>query len=197
MKLIGAIVLCILISSTIATQSENISRINQFTRNDQLPRKQPIKIIPRIANGNVAPFKSYTYHALVITKDHNGKSKNCNGAILNENWIVSTGDCLEKAKSVIVKIGSVKYNKQVLSVTPDAVINHPQYHQNNLQNNIALLRIPASQTITFPTGKFPSFSPVRLPRKQQLNETFVDSVAYFSSFGSSDCKYYFRVVLNR
>lgn len=197
MKLIGAIVLCILIISTIATQPDKFSRINQSTSNDQLPRKLPMNIIPRIANGNVALFKSYTYHALVITKDHNGKSKNCNGAILNENWIVSTAHCLEKAKNVIVEIGSVKYNKPVLSVTPDAVINHPQYRPDNAQNNIALLRIPASQTLKFPTGKFPSFSPVRLPRKQQLNETFVDSVAYFSSFGSSDCKYYFRVVLNR
>lgn len=186
MKSIGAIILlCILISSTIALQSGNFSRVNQFTTNDHSTKKRPIKIIPRITNGNVAPVNSYSYHALVITKDNENKSKNCNGAIINENWIISVADCIGNVQDVIVRIGSVKYDRPVHTVRPDAVMYHPHYHSNDIKNNIALLRIPASKTLNFSTGKF---SAVRLPRKKQLSETFIDSVAYFSSFGSTDCK---------
>lgn len=183
MKSIVAIALSVLISVAVAAETGEFVKVN---RNH---KRRPFKIIPRIVNGNAAERNYYPYHALVIAEDEAGTSRNCNGAILNENWIISVADCIERAVNIRILIGSTRYHNPLLTVLPDSYVAHPHFapYDHN-KNNIALLRLPASETLRFPNGPNPSFAPIRLPRRQQQQESFDDYLGHYSGFGTSDRK---------
>lgn len=149
-----------------------------------------MKLQPRIVNGDRAQLGDFPWHASLVIKYRQDSATAsptfCSGAILNEYWILSTADCIANATSIRVDVGSVDINNPFLSVLPDAFIIHPQYNQDKFKNNIVLLRLPESSKLIFSTEVSQGrYLPVRLPKRRQINESFDNYEAYYSSFGYS------------
>lgn len=64
-------------------------------------------------------------------------------------------------------------------MTSFTAVNHPQYNSNNLNNDLALIRLP--RTI----GLGASINTVRLPRASQQGSTFVGVRSTVSGFGAT------------
>lgn len=142
----------------------------------------------RIINGTLAKVGDFPWHASFVIK-YKGESTTaeptfCSGAILNEKWILTPAECIQNAKTIRVDVGSIDINKPLISLYPDSFTPHPQYDQNKFKNNIALLRLPANSLLNFSSEETKGkLAPIRLPRKSQIEDEFVGSEAYFSSFG--------------
>lgn len=93
------------------------------------------------------------------------------GAILNEKWIIGPAKKIIKALSIRVDIGSVNIKVPTFSVYPDAYTIHPQFNEDKFENNIALLRLSGDETLD--KIKASTFSPIRLPQKRQIDQSFV------------------------
>lgn len=153
-----------------------------------LPSSNRIK--PRIADGDRATVGDFPWHAFLSIKYRNDNSTAnptyCSGAILNERWILTSAQCLIGASAVRVDIGSIDVNIPLRSVYPAAFVSHPMYDNSNNKflNNIALLRLSGKNILHFSEDEvLGKLAPVRLPRKSQMNESFVGYEGYFSGFG--------------
>lgn len=109
----------------------------------------------------------------------------CGGAILNEKWILTSADCIVNARNIRIDVGSVKINTPARSVYPDVFTVHPQFNEEKLENNLALLRLSGPNILYPPNEEIPRFAPIRLPQKRQQNESFERFEAYFTSFGQT------------
>lgn len=143
---------------------------------------------PRITNGKNAYLGAFPWHASLFIRYRsdppNAEPSHCSGAILNEKWILTPAECIQNAKTIRVDVGSIDINKPLISLYPDSFTPHPQYDQNKFKNNIALLRLPVNSLLNFSTEETKGkLAPIRLPRKSQIEDEFVGSEAYFSSFG--------------
>lgn len=149
-----------------------------------------VKLQPRIVNGDRAEIGEFPWHASLAIKyrqDNPTASPTfCSGAILNENWILSTADCIANAVTIRVDVGSTDINNPYLSVLPDAFILHPQFNTDKFKNNIALVRLPEKSKLDFSDEVSQRrYSPIRLPKRRQFSESFEKYEAYFSGFGIS------------
>lgn len=169
--------------------AQYIYRVFQIQlRNTFLPLStSPHRIVPQVTNGQKADVGQFPWHAslaiLYRDQDITANATYCSGAILNEKWIIATADCVAKARSIRVDVGSISIDKPGVSVYPDAFAVHPRYNKDKFTNNVALLRLPNNDLLKFPTDSSPSYAPVRLPQRRQKNETFVGYETYFSGFG--------------
>lgn len=121
--------------------------------------------------------------AVQYRNDNTNRITFCGGAILNDLWILATGDCVANARTIRVEAGTVLLTRPAVTVFPELYIVHPQYNPNRFRNNLALLRLPLNRPFFFPSGPNPHFFPVRLPTLRQRNATFEGQESYFSGFG--------------
>lgn len=149
----------------------------------------------RIINGTFAKVGDFPWHASFVIK-YKGESATaeptfCSGAILNEKWLLATADCIANAVTIRVDVGSVEINNPLVTVYPDGFILHPQFNKDKFTNNIALLRLPENGKLNFSKenarGKY---SPIRLPKRRQINESFDQYEGLMSGFGFSSQSMY-------
>ncbi|XP_031617468.1 venom protease-like [Contarinia nasturtii] len=181
---------CILFTLTTAATLNKAPVFNKVNEEPMVRNAFPstFTVMPRIANGNRAEVGVFPWHAFLIIKYRTNKPEDpptfCSGAILNEEWIISTAECLSNAVTVRVDVGSVNINTPSRSVYPYSSTLHPDYNNTNglFKNNIALLRLSGENMLNF-DGVNGEYAPVRLPNKRQINETFVGYESYFTGFG--------------
>lgn len=154
----------------------------------KIERASSFKITGRIAGGNRAAVGDFPWHTSLVIKypDDSVRSAFCSGAILNEKWILTTADCVIGANGIRVDVGSVDINTPLLSVYPDAFVLHPQYDNSNNKfiNNIAILRLSSKTMLNFTSVVAKNqYGPIRLPKKRQIDETFIGFESVFSGFG--------------
>lgn len=144
----------------------------------------------RIINGTLAKVGDFPWHASFVIK-YKGESTTaeptfCSGAILNEKWLLATADCIANAASIRVDVGSVEINNPLVTVYPDGFILHSQFNKDKYKNNIALLRLPENSKLNFSTESGRAkYSPIRLPKRRQISESFDQYEGLMSGFGFS------------
>ncbi|KAH8408125.1 hypothetical protein KR222_009284, partial [Zaprionus bogoriensis] len=97
----------------------------------------------RIEQGQSAEELDFPYIVgLVLTKPE-GKFS-CGGSIIDHKWILTAAHCTRGAKSVEIYYGSIwNGESQILhKVGASSIIDHPDYDNDNLENDIALIRTP-------------------------------------------------------
>lgn len=131
----------------------------------------------------------FPWHALLVVKYRGNTSPDptfCSGAILNEEWIITSAECISKANTVRVDVGSVDINKPLVSVYPDALTLHPEYDVEKRKNNIALLRLKGDDKLNFEKDEYRGkIGPIRLPSRRQVDENFEGFEAFLAGFGKS------------
>ena len=107
-------------------------------------------------------IKESLWHVAICT---DGNSTTCSGSLINDNFIVTTANCVCNNNTTTTESITVKVNKNygcaaeetnALEYDVAQIICHPLYDSSSLKNNIALLRLSVIINTT-------AFSPVCLP----------------------------------
>ncbi|XP_050550440.1 transmembrane protease serine 9 [Spodoptera frugiperda] len=134
----------------------------------------------RVVGGAIAPANAHPYFAgLLISLVGTSGQSVCGSSLLSANRLVTAAHCWtdgwNQAWQFLVILGSnLLFSGGVRIATTD-VIMHPQYSTANLNNDIAMIRLPTN--VLFTTG----IQPIALP--PSWSGTFVGNWAVAAGFG--------------
>ncbi|CAG0890832.1 unnamed protein product [Cyprideis torosa] len=102
------------------------------------------EFIHRIVGGSPADIEEYPF---AVTLQRNN-FQYCAGAILNEEWVVTAAHCTDAVPSGFQVVSGVtnKYDSSATK-TSATVVQHPDYNDNTLENDISLLRLATPLTL--------------------------------------------------
>ena len=76
------------------------------------------------------------------------------GSLISETWVLTSALCLTGARSVIVILGAHNLSQSESTqqrITSTVFRIHPNWNPTNLQNDVALIRLPYAATLN---GKY-------------------------------------------
>ncbi|CAK8680120.1 unnamed protein product [Clavelina lepadiformis] len=124
---------------------------------------------PRIIGGNKAVNGSWPWQAMLV--DASDKRSFCGGSIIDERFVLTAAHCVQNLfgpASLIVYLGRHSYQDydEGESFVVESITMHPAYDENNLQNDIALLKLQDAISFTtsmkkvcYPTSNDTSIDP--------------------------------------
>ncbi|KAJ3656420.1 hypothetical protein Zmor_015500 [Zophobas morio] len=116
----------------------------------------------RIIGGNESFVGDYPFAAAIYVETEDGKYF-CGGSIYNQNWAITSGNCVYKAVLFTIQVGSVHLeghdpNRQTVA-TSEYVI-HPDFNPDTMENDIGLIRF--RMPITYTQYVQPVYLPFRV-----------------------------------
>ncbi|XP_070503447.1 serine protease 3-like [Chironomus tepperi] len=134
------------------------------------------KVQGRIVGGTRSGPNQFPY--TVSIRAYNGSSTSfCGGSMISSTYILTAAHCTRGFHDFEIGLGSIVLNTPVTKIfTYSGAIEHPEFNPSNLNNDIALIKVPI----------IPSNIPatlVLLPRYSQADKTFVGAQATVSGFG--------------
>jgi secreted trypsin-like serine protease len=116
----------------------------------------------RIIGGDVAFAGQIPYIAAIYKRTNEGTFF-CGGALMNDQWILTSGHCVYEAVLFTIYLGTTniqKLDSTGLQLATDTYILHPDFNPDTLENDIGLikLRIPITFTDYIkPVNNLPSY----------------------------------------
>ncbi|XP_027377554.1 duodenase-1-like [Bos indicus] len=118
----------------------------------------PTREAGKIIGGHEAKPHSRPYMAFLQVKT-SGKSHNCGGFLVREDFVLTAAHCLGSSISVTLGAHNIKQRETTQQVIPvRRPIPHPDYNDETLANDIMLLKLTRKADIT------DKVSPINLPR---------------------------------
>ncbi|KAJ1962116.1 hypothetical protein GGI12_002840 [Dipsacomyces acuminosporus] len=159
-----------------ASNHRNINSNDAVRRNIVVPadsgapgtgtQSEELQLDKRIIGGSPAPSGQYTF-AVRLTVSYDNQHFLCGGALIAPDLIVTAGHCLMdnannavSPRNVAIGFGSYDRAAQRIVMASDLVV-HPRYNGETIENDIALIKIPALKlgpslsTIGIYTGPLP------------------------------------------
>ncbi|KAH0811571.1 hypothetical protein GEV33_011222 [Tenebrio molitor] len=137
MKLLLFIVLC-------------FSTIWGATIQKRRPYRLDKKIDGRIIGGIPAKDTEFPHVVSIWTTTPLGRYF-CGGAVIDRQWILTAGHCVQDAVSFSIQLGSINLSgtdPQRVTVTATSSIVHPDFDEETLVNNIGLINLPEALKYT-------------------------------------------------
>lgn len=139
----------------------------------------------RIVRGNRAWPGDYPWFASLHIRQTNNQIVYCGGAIINNNWILTSAQCVQNARVVQINAGSVNFRRPAVTINADAYFHFPEYNSVNYAHNLALVRISHRDSLVFANRVNATLTPIRLPALSQADATFQNQDVVFQGFGDT------------
>lgn len=133
----------------------------------------------RIVNGMPASEDQFPWQAIVLSRISLFSSAICGGSIIHEQWILTAAHCTDGRASWTVSMGSIFRNGDGPQIQGLQAISHPEYNSSNLNNDISLVQLSESVTLTR------SIQIIRLPSISQKSTSFAGLQTSVSGFGAT------------
>lgn len=145
-----------------------------------LPPTLPQKSVTnhRIVNGYVATEGQFPYQVAVLSLSHESLYYICGGSIISREWVLSAAHCTYPHRRFLLRFGSNQLwaNGELQRTTE--VVNHPEYNQDTLNNDVSLLKI--QRPLNLENGRL---SALRLPPRSFTDELFVGNRSRIAGWG--------------
>lgn len=129
------------------------------------------KQVPLIVGGTPAKPREFPHMALIGYAALSGKEWNCGGSLISERWVVTAGHCSQTrlGPAKFVRLGEFDRTKTTDDARPEDFtvvqnIPHPDYLTNSTYNDIALLQLDRTATLS------PYIRPICLPQTKEIKE---------------------------
>ncbi|CRK92071.1 CLUMA_CG005651, isoform A [Clunio marinus] len=130
----------------------------------------------RIVAGNHAIVLEFPYQ--VSIRAVNGSNGSfCGGSIISSRYVLTAAHCTKGFKSFELGFGSSLLERPLTTMTSRDSIEHPQFESVSLRNDIALIKLPLLVRYT------KKISPIQLPKRSQVSESYINQKAVVSGFG--------------
>ncbi|KYB27513.1 Transmembrane protease serine 9-like Protein [Tribolium castaneum] len=120
-----------------------------------LQEAKSVQIGGRIIGGQKAYAGQFPFLAAIYTHTKDG-SYFCGGALLNQEWVLTAGHCVDGAVSFTVHLGSNTLDgsdPNLIKLSTDTFVLHPEYDPMTLNNDIGLIKF--RMAITYSTYVYP------------------------------------------
>ena len=104
---------------------------------------------PKIINGYRSQRGQFPFYAFLYMKPRYAPKirEACGGTLLNDEFILTAGHCVQNISKIEVHLGFWKKNefevgRQVFYARPKHFYLHPEYDDNELLNDVALIKLP-------------------------------------------------------
>lgn len=136
-------------------------------------------------NGYAAEEGQFPYQVSVLALTVNELYYVCGGSIITAEWVLSAAHCTFPHRVFLLRFGSTQlWENGQLQRTTD-VVNHPEYDQDTLNNDVSLLRIPSPLDLM--NGPLRA---INLPGPDLNRQLFVGNRSRVAGWGiNSDGKY--------
>ncbi|XP_034111254.1 collagenase-like [Drosophila albomicans] len=130
-----------------------------------------------IINGHDASPGQFPYQVRLFIK----KSKEyfgCSGSLINHNWVLTAAHCTYGSDFVVALLGGIENSdfRAKFLIKPKYIIIHEDYDDNDVLNEISLIRIPYIKYSRY-------IKPVNLPKIQRYYKTYVGFKAIATGWG--------------
>jgi secreted trypsin-like serine protease len=101
------------------------------------------KIGSRIIGGQAANAGQFAYAAAITVQTGNGRFS-CGGTLLNQEWILTAGQCVDEAVLFTIQLGSNTLegdDPYRVKVASSEYVVHPDYNPLTLENDIGLIKL--------------------------------------------------------
>lgn len=134
----------------------------------------------RIIHGKEASPIQFPWQAGLLTLDANFF---CGGSIIDKEWILTAGHCVDPFEEFQVVVGSLDMPKGKEShrqvFTTSEKYQHPQYNMVYLDNDVGLLKLPQKIKYSLVVKK------IHLPTYTMVKDNLVGKQALVSGWGKS------------
>ncbi|KAJ3656372.1 hypothetical protein Zmor_015455 [Zophobas morio] len=119
-------------------------------------------LTPRVIGGDHA-FAGQIPYIAAIYKQTNDGNYFCGGALMNNQWILTSGNCVYEAVLFTIYLGTINLkdvDANSLRLATDIYVIHPDFNPDTLENDIGLiqLRIPITFTDYIkPVNQLPTY----------------------------------------
>ncbi|XP_058828423.1 brachyurin-like [Topomyia yanbarensis] len=132
----------------------------------------------RVVKGKDAQLGQFPYQCLLLIRLNSGKAAVCGGSLLNDEWILTAGHCVQDAESVSVTLGTIDLKNQAnadrVTLNSSVFIRHENYEAGSATNDVALVKLPTKITFT------ETIQPVKLPNGK---DSYIRQKVIVSGFG--------------
>ena len=138
----------------------------------------------RVVNGITAKPGDAPWHALVRVFTTDGYQWVCSGALISNQWVITTAECLRGVQSISVLLGATEFGVGQ-AVAARRFVVHPKYvspeeHDIPADFNLALIQLARPIAINR------NIKPINLPGLRFENFSFDNHLVQLSGYGTYD-----------
>lgn len=136
------------------------------------------KLSGKIIGGTRSQSGQFPY--TVSIKANNGSATSssfCGGSVIGQTWILTAAHCTRGYTTFEVGVGSMVLQTPIMKIFVSSAIEHPDFNPKNLNNDIALIKIPE-----LPVNA-PTIGHVLLPKYSQEKHPFLNAKVTVSGYG--------------
>ena len=124
----------------------------------------------RIVGGIPAEVGEFPWQVAILFQSTSLQNQGCGGTLVGDRYIVTAAHCTDgmRASDIYVQLGDTSFDTNfdtfAMTLPVKKIIQHPRYDGNTLANDISILQLRTSVSLT----EYPNIKPACLPAKRAL-----------------------------
>jgi len=143
-----AVAILFLLAATSYTYAQGVTEEN-IVSEAQLVQAADAPTEIEIVGGQQAQVGEFPWQAWFTYRGSDGNTYSCGGSLIHRQWVLTAAHCIGRMGTVILGAHNINRSSENgrQEIAIEQIIVHPRYGQNNLDSDIALLKLRQPATL--------------------------------------------------